>query len=88
MRAFRTAVPGLRSPEPIKIKQMKGKNRIPVNDSQIVDCLKRGLLPKQIGPTLGMKYRTVISRIEKLKKRMNCETLYQLVAEYGDKVAG
>jgi DNA-binding NarL/FixJ family response regulator len=67
---------------------MKGTNRIPVDDSKIVDCLKRGLLPKQIGPVLGMKYRTVINRLEKLKKQMKCETLYQLVAEYGDKVAG
>lgn len=68
---------------------MRGKNRIPVDDSEIVDCLKRGLLPKQIGPALNMKYRTVISRIEKLKKRMKCETLYQLVAEYENKaVAG
>lgn len=51
-------------------------------------CLKRGLLPKQIGPELNMKYRTVIDRIEKMKKKLKCDTLYQLVAEYGDKVAG
>lgn len=70
------------------VDRMRGKNRIPVKDEDIMACLKRGLLPKQIGPALGMKYRTVIDRIDKLKKKLKCDTLYQLVAEYGDKVAG
>lgn len=66
---------------------MRGKNRIPVKDSDIMDCLKRGLLPKQIAPALKLKYRTVIDRIQKMKKAEGCETLYQLVAKYQAKVA-
>lgn len=65
---------------------MRGKNRIPVKDEDIMACLKRGLLPKQVGPALGMKYRTVIDRIEKMKKRLGCDTLYQLVAQYEQRV--
>lgn len=59
---------------------MRGKKRIPVDDNQIIDCLKQGLIPKQIGPVLNMKYRTVIDRIEKMKKANNCLTVYQLIA--------
>jgi hypothetical protein len=63
---------------------MRGKPRIPVKDSEIMDCLKSGLLPKEIAPTLKMKYRTVIDRIQKMKKDNGCLTLYQLIATLKD----
>jgi hypothetical protein len=69
---------------PFKIKIMRGKNRIPVDNSEIVKCLRKGLLPKQIAPALKMNYRTVIDRIQKMKKDNDCQTLYQLIAMLKD----
>jgi DNA-binding NarL/FixJ family response regulator len=51
-------------------------------NKQIIQHLAAGKVYKEIAKELNMKTRTVIDRVENLKKKYSCTTVTQLVIEF------
>lgn len=49
---------------------------------KIIELLAEGKVYKEVAAELSMKTRTVIDRIQELKKQNDCRTVTQLVVKY------
>ena len=49
---------------------------------KIIELLASGKVYKEVAAELNMKTRTVIDRIQELKKQNDCRTVTQLVVKY------
>lgn len=55
-------------------------------NNEIVKLLAAGKVYKEIAAELKMKTRTVIDRVQEMKKQNDCSTVTQLVVKLTDKV--
>lgn len=51
-------------------------------NAKIIECLSAGKVYKQVAVDTGLKVTTIKKRIKVLKKKLNCNTIAQLVIEY------
>lgn len=49
------------------------------SNNKIIELLATGKTYKEIAASLGMKYRTIVDRVEELKKKYSCLTRDQLL---------
>lgn len=56
------------------------------SNSKIIENLAAGKVYKEVAAILGMNKRTVIDRVQEMKRRHECGTIAQLVLKYQSQV--